>query len=77
MNRLVFTGDTIFTGGTGRFFEGGPQDMAAAMAVARDQLPGNTKMYNGHEYTVQNMKFANLVDPQNQAIQSLTQVAAQ
>lgn len=65
MNRLVFTGDTIFTGGTGRFFEGGPQDMAAAMAVARDQLPGNTKMYNGHEYTVQNMKFANLVDPQN------------
>ena len=38
INRCVFTGDTVFTGGCGFFFEGKPKDMVAAMAVARDQI---------------------------------------
>ena len=51
VNKAVFTGDTIFTGGCGRFFEGNAEDMVAAMAIARNDLPSDTKMYNGHEYT--------------------------
>ena len=68
VNRCVFTGDTIFVGGCGRFFEGEPHEMAAAMTVARDVLPADTKMFCGHEYTVANLNFCAIADPTNEKV---------
>ncbi|XP_076460303.1 hydroxyacylglutathione hydrolase, mitochondrial-like isoform X1 [Babylonia areolata] len=59
----VFTGDTLFLGGCGKFFEGGPQDMYKALVEILGSLPGNTKVYCGHEYTVKNLKYALHVEP--------------
>ena len=56
VNKCVFTGDTIFVGGCGRFFEGTPEQMLAAMDVARAR-PDDTLVFPGHEYTMANMKF--------------------
>lgn len=63
----VFTGDTLFVGGCGRFFEGTPDQMHDALARLAD-LPKETKVYCGHEYTVNNLKFAETVEPNNDAI---------
>ena len=68
VNRAVFTGDTIFIGGAGRFFEGKPEQMCYAMQLARDVWPADTKMFVGHEYTVANMKFCATVDGKNQDV---------
>lgn len=54
-DRAVFTGDTIFIGGCGRFFEGTAEQMLAAMEKAKT-LPSDTKVYCGHEYTESNLK---------------------
>lgn len=64
----VFTGDTLFVAGCGRFFEGSPQQMYTALVEILGSLPGNTKVYCGHEYTVANLKFAKVVEPNNRAI---------
>ncbi|KAL1956026.1 hypothetical protein VTO42DRAFT_7841 [Malbranchea cinnamomea] len=55
--RAVFTGDTLFIGGCGRFFEGTPQEMHKALNEVLASLPDDTKIYPGHEYTGQNVKF--------------------
>ena len=68
VNRMVFTGDTIFTGGCGRFFEGQPHQMVAAMDLANTQMPRNTKMFPGHEYSVANLNFCALVDTNNDVV---------
>jgi hydroxyacylglutathione hydrolase len=62
VDRAVFTGDTIFSGGCGRFLEGNAEQMVYAMSVAKDKLPQDTKMFPGHEYTVANMSFCAKVD---------------
>ncbi|XP_014224099.1 hydroxyacylglutathione hydrolase, mitochondrial isoform X1 [Trichogramma pretiosum] len=64
----VFTGDTLFVGGCGRFFEGTPAQMNCALNEILAKLPDETKVYCGHEYTVQNLKFGLHVDPTNQAM---------
>jgi len=64
---VVFTGDTLFTAGCGRFFEGTAVQMQEAMDKLR-QLPDETLVYNGHEYTVNNLKFALHVEPTNKDI---------
>ncbi|KAI8979075.1 hydroxyacylglutathione hydrolase [Mycotypha africana] len=64
----VFTGDCLFSSGCGRFFEGAPKDMYAALSVLSD-LPDKTKVYFGHEYTVSNLRFALTVEPHNQDMQ--------
>ncbi|XP_026324709.1 hydroxyacylglutathione hydrolase, mitochondrial [Hyposmocoma kahamanoa] len=61
----VFTGDTLFLGGCGRFFEGTPAQMYNALINILSQLPEETKVYCGHEYTLQNLKFAAFVEPSN------------
>ncbi|GLH04101.1 uncharacterized protein GBIM_09883 [Gryllus bimaculatus] len=66
----VFTGDTLFIGGCGRFFEGTPDQMHKALIDTLGNLPPETKVYCGHEYTVANLKFAQHVEPDNQHIQS-------
>nr|XP_039264809.1 hydroxyacylglutathione hydrolase, mitochondrial-like isoform X1 [Styela clava] len=61
----VFTGDTLFVGGCGKFFEGEPEQMYNALVKTLGVLPSNTKVYCGHEYTVSNLKYALHVEPEN------------
>jgi hydroxyacylglutathione hydrolase len=64
---LLFSGDTLFSVGCGRLFEGSPEDMQQAMdKLAR--LPAETLIYCGHEYTVDNCRFARAVEPGNPAL---------
>jgi hydroxyacylglutathione hydrolase len=70
----VFTGDTLFAAGSGRFFEGTGAEMHAALSKL-GQLPGQTVVYNGHEYTASNAKFGAAVEPKNTAIQRLIKLA--
>jgi len=62
---FVFTGDTLFSAGCGRVFEGTAPQMWNSLKKLRD-LPEDTYVYCGHEYTAQNLLFAKQVDPQNQ-----------
>ncbi|GFU24704.1 hydroxyacylglutathione hydrolase, mitochondrial [Nephila pilipes] len=63
---ICFTGDTLFIGGCGRFFEGSAKDMLQSLDIL-STLPSNTKFYCGHEYTLNNLKFALSVEPNNEA----------
>jgi hydroxyacylglutathione hydrolase len=65
----VFTGDTMFVAGCGRLFEGTPEMMAASLCDKLGKLPGNTRVYCGHEYTVGNLRFAQAAEPTNEAVQ--------
>lgn len=63
----LFSGDTLFSVGCGRLFEGTPEDMQNAMdKLAR--LPRETLVYCGHEYTRDNCRFALAVEPENQQL---------
>lgn len=68
-NKVVFTGDTLFVGGCGRFFEGSAQEMHTAVERLL-ALPGDTLMYPGHEYTVANLRWAALVDRDNEQLRA-------
>ena len=63
----LFCGDTLFAGGCGRLFEGTPAQMTASLAKLA-ALPGETKVYCAHEYTMSNLRFAQEVDPRNAAL---------
>uniref|UniRef100_A0A915PUU1 hydroxyacylglutathione hydrolase n=1 Tax=Setaria digitata TaxID=48799 RepID=A0A915PUU1_9BILA len=67
-DRVVFTGDTLFVAGCGRFFEGTATEMDSALNDKLSSLPNDTKVYCGHEYTVDNLKFALSVEPKNDEI---------
>jgi len=60
----LFCGDTLFTAGCGRIFEGTPEQMHASLTKLM-ALPDNTKVYCGHEYTENNLRFAMTVEPKN------------
>jgi len=62
----LFTGDTLFVGGCGRFFEGTAEQMHHALNEVIAGLPDETKVYCGHEYTKKNLEFAVHVEPTNQ-----------
>lgn len=66
----LFTGDTLFIGGCGRFFEGSADQMHYALNKVIKSLPKETLIYCGHEYTVSNLKFALKVEPENQDVQN-------
>lgn len=71
---LLFCGDTLFSLGCGRLFEGTPSEMLASLdRLAR--LPGDTKVCCGHEYTVANAAFALTIEPDNRALQLRTESA--
>merc|ERR1712000_362577 len=72
--RAVFTGDTLFIGGCGRFFEGTPEEMHKALNGVLAKLPDDTKVYPGHEYTKGNVKFA-LSDTQDAEVKRLEALA--
>ena len=65
---LLFCGDTLFSGGCGRLFEGTPAQMLASLDSLA-ALPGNTRVCCTHEYTLANLQFARAVDPDNSALQ--------
>ena len=64
---ILFCGDTLFSAGCGRIFEGTALQMHNSLSRFAI-LPGNTKVYCGHEYTQSNLKFATAVEPDNQFI---------
>lgn len=70
----VFTGDTLFLGGCGRFFEGTADQMHAALSKLAT-LPDDTIVYNGHEYTGGNVAFGKSIEPDNPAIDRLVKLA--
>ena len=62
--KLLFTGDTLFSLGCGKLFEGTYEDMFRSLDKIK-KLPQDTKIYCGHEYTLQNSKFCIEYDPEN------------
>ncbi|MEI8028728.1 MAG: hydroxyacylglutathione hydrolase [Comamonadaceae bacterium] len=71
---LLFCGDTLFSGGCGRLFEGSPAQMLTSLNTLAS-LPDATRVCCAHEYTMSNLKFACAVDPANQALASYTAAA--
>jgi hydroxyacylglutathione hydrolase len=72
--RIVLTGDTLFVGGCGRCFECDAKTMWRSLRklVA---LPGDTLVYPGHDYAIENYEFALLIEPDNEMVrQRLQQV---
>ena len=65
---LLFCGDTLFSGGCGRLFEGTPAQMLASLQQLA-ALPDTTLVCCTHEYTASNLKFARMVDPTNTALE--------
>jgi hydroxyacylglutathione hydrolase len=64
---VAFVGDTMFAMGCGRLFEGSPQQMFGSLQRLAD-LPGDTRLYCAHEYTLSNGRFAAHAQPGNSAI---------
>jgi len=63
----VFTGDTLFAGGCGRLFEGDAAQMKCSLERLAE-LPDDTQVYCGHEYTQSNLTFAATLEPANAAL---------
>lgn len=66
---ILFCGDTIFSGGCGRVFEGTFSQMYDSICKLMN-LPKNTEIYCAHEYTYSNLKFALEVEPNNENIKN-------
>jgi hydroxyacylglutathione hydrolase len=66
-DELVFVGDTLFSIGCGRVIEGTPEMMWKSLLKLRG-LPGETRVYCGHEYTQANIRFAETIEPDNIAL---------
>lgn len=64
-DKSVFTGDTLFLGGCGRFFEGTAEQMYSALIDKLSSLPDETRVFCGHEYALQNLRFGLHVEPDN------------
>ena len=67
--KLIFTGDTLFSLGCGKIFEGTYQEMFSSLDKIKG-LPEDTKIYCGHEYTLQNSKFCIKYEPDNTNLQN-------
>jgi len=64
---LLFCGDTLFSAGSGRLFEGTPAQMLASLGKLA-ALPDATRVCCAHEYTASGLVFARVVEPDNQAL---------
>jgi hydroxyacylglutathione hydrolase len=64
---LLFCGDTLFSAGCGRLFEGSPAQMHASLQRLA-ALPSDTRVCCAHEYTLSNLRFAHAAEPGNEAI---------
>lgn len=72
----LFCGDTLFSAGCGRLFEGTPQQMFDSLAKLT-ALPADTAVYCTHEYTLANIAFAEAVEPNNHALMAYKHWAKQ
>lgn len=61
---ILFCGDTLFSAGCGRIREGTPEQMYTSLKKLT-ALPDHTRIYCGHEYTLNNLRFAEIVEPSN------------
>ena len=68
-DKLAFVGDTLFSIGCGRVIEGTPGQMWQSLRKLRD-LPDDTEVYCGHEYTATNIKFALTIDENNPVLEA-------
>lgn len=75
-DKILFCGDTLFSAGCGRIFEGTIEQMYDSLQLLK-KLPNNTKIYCGHEYTAYNLRFALSIEPQNICLQSTYKVTKQ
>jgi hydroxyacylglutathione hydrolase len=66
-HNMLFCGDTLFSAGCGRLFEGTAAQMLASLERLAS-LPAATRVYCGHEYTAANLRFALAVEPDNTAV---------
>ena len=66
---VLFCGDTLFSGGCGRIFEGTPAQMLASLDLLAS-LPATTRVCCAHEYTLSNLRFALAVEPSNTDLQT-------
>ncbi len=64
---VLFCGDTLFTCGCGRLFEGTAAQLHSSL-MKLATLPAETRVFCGHEYTISNLRFALAVEPQNAAL---------
>ena len=69
---LLFCGDTLFSGGCGRLFEGTPAQMLSSLDRLA-ALPASTRVCCAHEYTLSNLRFARAVEPDNSALAAYEQ----
>lgn len=69
---LLFCGDTLFSGGCGRLFEGTPAQMHGSLSRLTS-LPADTQVCCAHEYTLSNLRFARAVEPGNEKLIHYTQ----
>ncbi|WP_440922978.1 hydroxyacylglutathione hydrolase [Candidatus Pelagibacter sp.] len=69
LEKKIFTGDTLFSLGCGRIFEGTYEQMFNSLKKLKE-LPKDTQIYCGHEYTLQNSKFCETNDPDNLNLKS-------
>ena len=73
---MLFCGDTLFSAGCGRLFEGTPLQMYTTLQKIAS-LPGETNIYCAHEYTLNNLRFAAVVEPTNRVITEQAQQIAE
>lgn len=74
-DKLLFAGDTLFSLGCGRLFEGTPALMFESLRQLR-HLPADTQLYCGHDYTYNNGNFALTIEPNNRALQERMEVVS-
>jgi hydroxyacylglutathione hydrolase len=68
-DKLAFVGDTLFSVGCGRIIEGNPPMMWESLLKIRN-LPADTRVFCGHEYTAANVNFALTIEPKNTALRA-------
>ena len=68
-HKILFCGDTLFSLGCGRLFEGTPQELLQSLKKLKS-LPSDTVVHCAHEYTLKNGEFALQWDPHNRALQN-------
>ncbi|CAH7689780.1 beta-lactamase-like protein, partial [Phakopsora pachyrhizi] len=73
LQKFVFTGDTLFVAGCGKFFEGTAAQMNEALNVKLASLPNETITCVGHEYTRSSVRFARMIEPENLHVKQLEQ----
>lgn len=64
---MLFCGDTLFSAGCGRVFDGTMENLFDSLSKI-NQLPANTKIFCAHEYTLNNCRFAHSIEPNNEAV---------